>query len=93
MHKIELPSKLTPDAAQALWYDLDVGYDASSGGLAIVVDASQVRHVSAAALQVLIVAKTRFSKDGGFLLSNPSTEFLQCLKPMGASSLFEETVQ
>jgi anti-anti-sigma regulatory factor len=93
MRRIELLAKLTPDSAQALWYNLDAGYDAAGDAPATTLDAAEVRHLSAAALQVLLVAKARFAKDGGVLhLTNPSEEFLQALHTMGATTLIEEGV-
>lgn len=93
MRRIELLAKLTPESAQALWYNLDAGYDASGDAPAAMLDAADVRHLSAAALQVLLVAKARYAKDGGALhLTNPSDEFVQALQTMGASTLFEEGV-
>lgn len=91
MRKIELQPKLTPDCAQALWYDLDAGYDASGDAQTVSLDAGQVRHISAAALQVLLVAKARLAKDGGvFLLTNPTPELTQALQSLGAAFLVEE---
>jgi anti-anti-sigma regulatory factor len=86
MRRIELQPKLTPDCAQALWYDLDAG-DETSG---LCLDASNVRHVSGAALQVLLVAKARFQGDAGFRIENPSAEFMRSLDTMGAVALVEE---
>ena len=85
MRRIELQPKLTPDCAQALWYDLDAGEETSG----ICLDASNVRHVSGAALQVLLVAKARFDGDAGFRIENPSDDFLRSLETMGAVALLE----
>lgn len=91
MRTIELVARVTPDSAQALWYELESGFEAGGNKPAIVLNAAAVRHLSAAALQVLLVAQKRAARDGGRLqVTAPSVEFRDCLRVMGARALFEE---
>ncbi|WP_168219753.1 STAS domain-containing protein [Pseudotabrizicola formosa] len=91
MRTIELVARVTPDSAQALWYDLESRYDPAGPKPDIILDASAVRHLSSAALQVLLVAKQRVQRDGGTLtLTSVSPECRDCLRVMGALSLIKE---
>ena len=91
MRKIELAAKVTPDSAQALWYELESRFEAAGAKPGITIEAAAVRHLSAAAVQVLLVAHKRAQRDGGALvLAAPSPECLDCLRIMGASSLIGE---
>ena len=90
MHRIELAQRVTPDSAQALWYELESSFD-RAGPRSVTVDASGVRHLSAAALQVLMVAHKRAMRDGGSLIVlAPSAQFLDCIMVMGAEDLVAE---
>lgn len=89
MRTIELVARVTPDSAQALWYELESGFD-GTGSKAITVDASAVHHFSAAALQVLLVARKRAVRDGGSLhVVAPSLAFADCVRVMGAQDLID----
>jgi anti-anti-sigma regulatory factor len=91
MRTIELVSRVTPDSAQALWYELESGLNGGGDKPCITLDARAVRHLSAAALQVLLVADQRARRDGGMLrIVAASTEFRECLRVMGGQSLLEE---
>ena len=91
MRTIELVSRVTPDSAQALWYELESGLNAAGDRPCITLDASSVRHLSAAGLQVLLVAGQRARRDGGTLrILAASAEFKECLRVMGGQSLIEE---
>lgn len=91
MRTIELVARVTPDSAQALWYDLESRYDAAGAKPDISIDASAVRHLSAAAVQVLLVARQRAKRDGGALtLTAVSPECRDSLRVMGALSLITE---
>ncbi|MFN4155270.1 MAG: STAS domain-containing protein [Paracoccaceae bacterium] len=91
MRKIELAAKVTPDSAQALWYELESRFDAAGAKSGITIDAAAVRHLSAAAVQVLLVAHKRAQRDGGALvITAPSPECIHCLRIMGALSLIAE---
>lgn len=93
MRTIELVAKVTPDSAQALWYELESRFDGAGPKPAITIDANAVRHLSAAAVQVLLVAQKRAQRDGGALtILSPSAECMECLRVMGASSLIGEDV-
>lgn len=93
MRTIELVARVTPDSAQALWYELESGFDAAEAKANITVNASAVRHLSAPALQVLLVADKRARSVGGKLVINaPSPEFNECLRVMGASALLSDGV-
>lgn len=93
MRTIEIVARLTPDAAQALWYELESRFEGGGAKPLIDLNASGVRHLSAAALQVLLVAGKRAARDGGRLeICSPSDEFRECARLMGAQSLLEETV-
>lgn len=92
MRTIELVARVTPDSAQALWYELESGFDAAGAKPSITVNASAVRHLSAPALQVLLVADKRARSDGGQLvIEAPSQEFNDCLRVMGASALLSDS--
>ncbi|MFN3844950.1 MAG: STAS domain-containing protein [Paracoccaceae bacterium] len=94
MRTIELVARVTPDSAQALWYELESGFDAAGARPSLTIDASAVRHLSAAAVQVLLVARSRARRDGGnLLISTPSPEFRECLRVMGAGVLVAEDVE
>jgi anti-anti-sigma regulatory factor len=91
MRTIELVARVTPDSAQALWYELESGFDAAGAKPNITLTAAAVRHLSAAGLQVLLVAGHRARREGGRLrITAPSPEFKECLRLMGALSLIEE---
>lgn len=91
MREIELAARVTPDSAQALWYELERGLDRAGAKPDITIDARAVRHLSAAAVQVLLVARKRVQRDGGVLvIADPSPECIDCLRIMGASSLIGE---
>ncbi|PJF11145.1 STAS domain-containing protein [Pseudorhodobacter sp. MZDSW-24AT] len=93
MRTIELVARVTPDSAQALWYELESQFDGAGPKPALVIDAQAVRHLSAAAVQVLLVAQKRAQRDGGTLsLITPSPECQECLRVMGATSLIGEAV-
>lgn len=93
MRTIELVARVTPDSAQALWYDLESGFDAAGAKPGIVLDASCVKHFSAAAVQVLLVAQGRAQRDGGRVtVVGASAECRDCLRVMGALSLLGEGV-
>ncbi|NEX45731.1 STAS domain-containing protein [Pseudotabrizicola algicola] len=93
MRTIELVARVTPDSAQALWYELESRFDTAGSKPAITVDASAVRHLSAAAVQVLLVAQRRAQRDGGALvLASPSPDCVDCLRVMGATALIGEGV-
>lgn len=90
MRTIELVARVTPDSAQALWYELESGFDGSGAKQATCINAAAVQHLSAAAVQVLLVAQKRALRDGtGLQVANPSAEFLQGLRIMGASALID----
>ncbi len=90
MHTIELAPRVTPDVAQALWYALEAEFDQSGRAGAVACDASSVIHLSAPALQVLLVAQARAARNGGpFLLVHPSEEAIAALKNMGAFTTLE----
>jgi ABC-type transporter Mla MlaB component len=74
---IQLDPRLTQDAAVALWDQIS----AHPGALAL--DASQVRHLSAAALQVLLVAARR----APLRLDAPSDALCDALTRLGAGDL------
>ncbi|MFN7222676.1 MAG: STAS domain-containing protein [Paracoccaceae bacterium] len=91
MRTIELVARVTPDSAQALWYELESAFDAAGAKPRLTLDASAVRHLSAAAVQVLLVARNRARREGGtVLISTPSPEFRECLRVMGAGVLVAE---
>lgn len=91
MRTIELVARITPDSAQALWYELENGLESAGGKGAISLNAAAVRHLSAAALQVLLVASRRAERDGTRLkIVSPSPEFVESLRLMGASALVAE---
>lgn len=91
MLRLELAARVTPDSAQALWYELESRFDAAGPKPALVIDAAAVRHLSAAAVQVLLVARQRAQRDGGALvMTAPSPDCVECLRIMGASSLLSE---
>lgn len=91
MRKIELAAKVTPDSAQALWYELESRFDDARVKPDIMIDATAVRHLSAAAVQVLLVARKRARRDGGTLtIAAPSPECIDGLRIMGALSLIGE---
>lgn len=91
MRTIELVARVTPDSAQALWYELESRHDAAAAVPDITIDASAVRHLSSAAVQVLLVASQRAKREGGSLtITSASPECRDCLRVMGALSLVEE---
>ena len=91
MRRIELVARVTPDSAQALWYELESRFDAPGARADIAIDGSAVRHLSAAAVQVLLVAERRAKRDGGSVtLVAASDECRACLRTMGSLSLIAE---
>lgn len=89
MRKIDLVPKLTPDSAQALWYELEAELDGAGGQPEVILDAKAVLHLSAAALQVLLVAQGRARRQGGSLtLANASDACVQALQTLGAQDQF-----
>jgi anti-anti-sigma regulatory factor len=91
MRTIELVARVTPDSAQALWYELESRFDAAGAKPDIVIDGSAVRHLSAAAVQVLLIAQRRAHRDGGSVaLTAASPECQDCLRVMGALALIGE---
>jgi anti-anti-sigma regulatory factor len=77
---IQLETRLTHDAAVRLW---DILKD--SAGEDIELDASEVRHLGATALQVLLVANNR---DGAPpKITSPSEAFREKLALLGAENL------
>ena len=94
MRKIELVPKVTPESAQALWYEMEAEIEAAGNRTTLVLDLRHVRHLSAAAIQVLIVARERLHKLGRtFTLASPSDETIAALRQMGALPLFEEILE
>ena len=77
---IRLEPRLTHDAAIRLWGDLKAHRDGT-----IEVDCSDVRHLSATALQVLLVAH-RAGK--GLKLVSRSDAFTEKLRLLGGEALF-----
>ncbi|MDO8882228.1 MAG: STAS domain-containing protein [Pseudotabrizicola sp.] len=91
MRTLELVARVTPDSAQALWYDLESRFDAAGARPEIAIDGSAVRHLSAAAVQVLLMAQRRAKRDGGVVsLIAASPECCECLRIMGALALIGE---
>ncbi|MFN4130656.1 MAG: lipid asymmetry maintenance protein MlaB [Paracoccaceae bacterium] len=91
MRTLELVAKVTPDSALALWYELESRFDAAGAKPSITIDAAAVRHLSAAAVQVLLVAQKRAQREGGaVVITSPSAECVDCLRVMGASALIGE---
>lgn len=75
---ITLEPRLTVEAAGALWAELR-----GQGGA--VLDAAQVRHLGAAGLQVLLMARMQ----GGVTLRDPSPAMEAALAEMGAGDLLQ----
>lgn len=78
---IPLDPRLTVEVASAL-------SQALRGRQTAVLDASQVRHLGAAALQVLLMA--RRAMGAGLVLQDPSEAFRTALVQMGAETLLAE---
>ncbi len=90
MRKIELVPRVTPDSAQALWYELEAGFDTTGATPVIELDGAGVRHLSAAALQVILVARQRALRDGGSLvIARASDDLCAGLRHMGALHLLD----
>jgi len=91
MRNIELAARVTPDTAQALWYELESRFDAAGTKSGLTIEAGAVRHLSAAAVQVLLVTQKRVQRDGGVLtIVGASPDCVDCLRVMGALSLIGE---
>lgn len=79
-----LPVRLDVDAACDLWSTL-----AKCDG-DVLLDASELRHLGTAGLQVILIARQRLQANGGSLsLRTPSPELLAALSRIGASWLVE----
>ena len=80
---IRLERRLAHDAAVSLWNDLS-----DKTGATIELDCSDVRHISATALQVLLVADQACRTNGQQLnFLSPSDAFLEGLRTLGAEDL------
>jgi anti-anti-sigma regulatory factor len=91
MPKIDLVSKITPDSAQALWYQLEAEFEGLGSKPMLDLNAGAVRHLSSAGLQVLLMARKRALHDGGALrIHDPSEAFLLALTQMGGAALLDE---
>lgn len=77
---IPLEPRLTVESAATLW-------DGLRGKGAAVLDGSAVRHLGAAALQVLLVARSEMGV--GLVLLAPSDALCAALGDMGASDLLQ----
>jgi anti-anti-sigma regulatory factor len=87
MRLIQLVPRLTTDAAQTLWLEIETECD-SPGQPGVRLNASGVRHLGAAGLQGLLIARARLHREGGRLeIEAPSDEFLAGLDHMGAPDL------
>lgn len=93
MRKIDLVPRVTPDIAQALWYEIEAELDSTGRSAVVVCDASAVRHFSSAALQMLMVAQAHARRNHGQLvIANPSDDAFASLSSMGALSLLDEVI-
>ena len=77
---IVLASRLTTDEAVKLCQTI-----LANESPEVVIDAGSVQFLGAAGLQVLMAAAKSAERDGkGFLISDPSQDFVACLNRLGA---------
>lgn len=83
MRRIEPMPRLTLDAAQGLWDDMETAFADPATG--VELDLSGVSYLSAAAVQAMIVARRRLLELGkAFVLLTPSPESTVAIDIMGA---------
>ncbi len=81
--RIQSPALLNTQGAYELMEQIS-----AAAGKAIEIDASQVRHLGAQALQILLSAKSSWeAKGNGFEIVNPSPDFRQGVNALGAQQL------
>lgn len=91
MRIFNLVPRLTPDAAQTLWFELEPAFDEPGAGISL--EGSAVTYLSAAGLQVLLMAQRRVAADGKkFALTAPSQALQEALCCMGADDIFAEAM-
>lgn len=78
---MRLERNLRLNAAKPLWRQL-----AAARGAPIVVDASEIEHLGALCLQVLVAAARAWARDGlSFEIATASHEFNDAVRLMGAA--------
>ena len=89
MREIKLVSRLTLDAAQLLWIEIESALDESD--LGVELNAAKVTYLSAAALQVMLATKYICVADRKELkITSPSEDFLHTLKVTGGYAHLQE---
>lgn len=87
---IDLPARASAAAVRALWAqlrDLGAAGDAASANSPVLCNGAGLRHISAALLQVLLMADARLAAQGGLRVVGLGPEAAEALSDLGAAHL------